>query len=80
MPKFGPKQPIFRLAISLAKGRRPATMTAFSLVMLGKFVFLVCVFFWCFFAVVAALRLNPAASLSLKKKKLKKLNHQDCMF
>ena len=37
-------------------------MTAFSLVMLGKLVFLVV--FVSFFAVVASLRLNPAASLS----------------
>ena len=38
-------------------------MTAFSLVMLGKLVVLV-VFVIYFFAVVAYLRLNPAASLS----------------
>ena len=38
-------------------------MTAFSLVMLGKLVFLVV--FVSFFAVVASLRLNPAVSLSL---------------
>ena len=37
-------------------------MTAFSLVMLGKFFFSCC--FWIFFAVVASLRLNPASSLS----------------
>ena len=36
-------------------------MTAFSLLMLGKLVFLV---FCCFFAVVTALYLNPVASLS----------------
>ena len=36
-------------------------MTAFSLVMLGKLVFLVVLWF---FAVVASLRLNPASSLS----------------
>ena len=36
-------------------------MTAFSLVMLGKLVFLVV--FVSFFAVVASLRLNPAVSL-----------------
>ena len=38
-------------------------MTDFSLVMLGKLVFLV-VFVIFFFAVVASLRLNPASSLS----------------
>ena len=37
-------------------------MTAFSLVMLGKLVFLFC--FCLFFAVVASLCLNPAFSLS----------------
>ena len=42
-------------------------MTAFSLVMLGKLLFLLLLFlfFFFFFAVVAALRLNPA-SLSEK--------------
>ena len=41
-------------------------MTAFSLVMLGKLVFLVVFvsFSVFFFAVVASLHLNPAASLS----------------
>ena len=38
-------------------------MIAFSLVILGKLVFLVVVFFFC--ALVASLHLNPAASLSL---------------
>ena len=37
-------------------------MTAFSLVMLGKLVFLLVL--GSFFAVVASLRLNPASSLS----------------
>ena len=37
-------------------------MTDFSLVMLGKLVFLVV--FVIFFAIVASLRLNPASSLS----------------
>ena len=37
-------------------------MTAFSLVMLGKFLVVFVIYF---FAVVAYLRLNPAASLSL---------------
>ena len=44
-------------------------MTTFSLVMLGKFFFSCC--FYLFFAAVAALRLNPAASLFLIKTKYK---------
>ncbi len=47
-------------------------MTAFSVFMLGKLVFLG--FSCVFFAVIAASRLNPAASLFFKKKKK---NHQD---
>ena len=39
-------------------------MTAFSLVMLGKLVFLVVFVSFFFFAVVASLRLNSASSLS----------------
>ena len=50
-------------------------MTAFSLLMLGKLVFLV---FCCFFAVVTALYLNPVASLSFFFFFF--FNHQDCMF
>ena len=62
MPKSGPNlglrpiQPIFRWP----KNRRPGTMTAFSVVMLKMFSGF---FLLLFFAVVVALRLNPAASL-----------------
>ena len=52
---------IIRRTLTWTTGRRPRTVTAFGLVMLGKLVFLV---FVLFFAVVVSLRLNPAYSLS----------------